>query len=178
MTPRQQLDGFLAKYDPAIARTAKAVLAAMRRRLPGAIELVYDNYNALAIGFATGDRVKDVVFSVAVYPRWVTLFFYKDGARLPDPHGVLRGKGAQVRHVVLDDGAATLDRPPIRELIHVALDRHGWTPTPGARGSIVIKSVAPKQRPRRAAPAARAAPARQRKVKARVKVPRTAPASS
>jgi hypothetical protein len=174
MTPRQELDGFLAKYDPAIARIAKAVLAAMRRRLPGAIELVYDNYNALAIGFATGDRVRDVVFSIAVYPRWVTLFFFKDGARLPDPHGVLRGKGAQVRHVVLEEGAATLDEPAIRELMRVALDRHGWTPTRGARGSIVIKSVAPKQRPRRAVAAAPA----QRKVKARVKVPRTAPVSS
>ena len=48
-----QLDSFLAKFTPEMAKSAKGVLAAMRKRCPGAIELVYDNYNALAIGFAT-----------------------------------------------------------------------------------------------------------------------------
>jgi hypothetical protein len=37
-------------------------------------ELVYDNYNALAIGFGQTERVSDVIFSIAVYPRWVGLF--------------------------------------------------------------------------------------------------------
>ena len=167
MTPRQQLDGFLAKYDPAVARAAKGVLAAMRKRLPGAFELVYDNYNALAIGFASGDRVADVVFSIAVFPRWVTLFFFKDGVHLPDPDRRLRGGGKQVRHVVLDDGAKTLDEPAIKTLMQVALERAGWAPSRAARGKLVIKSVAATQRPRRSA-AARTPRAAQRKVKARV----------
>lgn len=170
MTPRQALDGFLAKFDPPVAKTARAVLAAMRRRLPGAFELVYDNYNALAIGFASSEKVADVVFSIAVYPRWVTLFFYQGGAHLPDPAKRLRGSGTKVRHVVLDDGPATLDEPAIRTLMQIALERAGWVPQ-GGRGTIVIKSVAAKQRPRGAGAA-------QRKVKARVKVPRKAPAAS
>ena len=161
-TPRQQLDGFLAKYDPPVAKTAKAVLKAMRARLPGAFELVYDNYNACAIGFATGEKVGDVVFSIAVFPRWVTLFFYKSGVSLPDPSKRLRGSGKQVRHVVLERGAATLDEPPIRELMQIALERADWMPSKAMRGKVIIKSVSAKQRPRRAG-----APA-QRKVKARV----------
>jgi hypothetical protein len=148
-TPRQQLDAFLAKYDPAIGRTAKAVLAAMRARLPGAFELVYDNYNALAIGFARGEKVGDVVFSIAVYPRWVTLFFFKGGVSLPDPDRRLKGNGKQVRHVVLERGAATLDEPAIHELMQIALERAEWIPERGARGKIIIKSVSAKQRPRR-----------------------------
>jgi hypothetical protein len=148
-TPRQQLDAFLAKFDPAVAKTAKAVLAAMRARLPGAFELVYDNYNALAIGFANGEKVGDVVFSIAVYPRWVTLFFFKSGVTLPDPSKRLRGSGTKVRHVVLERGAATLDEPAIATLMEIALERAEWIPA-GKKGKTIIKSVAAKQRPRSA----------------------------
>lgn len=47
----ERLAGFLAKFTPEIAAFAQASLFRMRARLPGAMELVYDNYNALAIGF-------------------------------------------------------------------------------------------------------------------------------
>jgi len=50
--PEEQLDSFIAKYIPEIGALAQEALAKMRARLPGAIELVYDNYNALAIGFS------------------------------------------------------------------------------------------------------------------------------
>ena len=38
----------------------------VRALLPGAIELVYNNYNALAIGFGPTERASDVIFSIAV----------------------------------------------------------------------------------------------------------------
>jgi hypothetical protein len=41
-------------------------LAKMRARLPGAVELVYDNYNALAIGFGPTERTSEAVFSIEV----------------------------------------------------------------------------------------------------------------
>ena len=47
----KRLAEFIAKYTPEVAVVAHAALANMRMRLPGALELVYDNYNALAIGF-------------------------------------------------------------------------------------------------------------------------------
>ena len=71
--PRTQLAGFIAKFSPEIARQAKTILAAMRERLSGATELVYNNYNALAIGFGPTDRTSDAIFSIAVFPRWVSL---------------------------------------------------------------------------------------------------------
>jgi len=49
----------------------------MRARLPGAVELVYDNHNALAIGFGPTERASDAVFSIALFPRWVSLFFLR-----------------------------------------------------------------------------------------------------
>jgi hypothetical protein len=52
-SPSRQLDTFIRRFDPAIRKLVRAARAKLRRRLPTAIELVYDNYNALAIGFAS-----------------------------------------------------------------------------------------------------------------------------
>jgi hypothetical protein len=147
---KAQLDGFLAKFTPEMARNAKGVLAAMRKICPGAIELVYDNYNALAIGFATGERVKDVWFSIAVYPKWACIFFFGT-LLLKDPHKLLRGSGSTTRHIVLADGAKTLAAKPVRALIDQALAKASQPFRSGGRGRIVIKSVSAKQRPRRPA---------------------------
>ena len=145
-SPKAQLDGFLGKFRPEVARMARAALARMRKLLPGAVELVYDNYNALAIAFGPTERTSEAIFSITVYPRWVSLFFTR-GAALPDPHQLLKGSGTTIRHIVLED-AATLDESPVRALIKHALK--GATPIDGALPNrIVIKSVSPKQCPRR-----------------------------
>jgi len=130
-SPESQLDAFLDKYTPAIATLARACLAKMRARLPGAVQLVYDNYNALAIGFGPSERAGEAVFSIALYPRWVTLFFLQ-GAGLPDPKRLLKGSGKVVRHIVLAS-AADLDQPAIQGLMATALQRAG-APEDAANG--------------------------------------------
>jgi len=130
-----------------MAKSVRGVLAAMRKICPGAIELVYDNYNALAIGFATGERVGDVWFSIAVFPKWASLFFFRT-LPLKDPDKLLKGGGKTTRHIVLKDGAKTLAAPGVRALIDQALVKAG-NPFTGGRGRIVVKSVSKKQRPRR-----------------------------
>jgi hypothetical protein len=149
-SPKTQLDDFIAKYSPEIGDLAKAVLKRMRRRLPGAIELVYDNYNALAVGFGPTERASDAIFSIALFPRWVSLFFL-NGATLLDPKKVLKGSGNRARHIVLED-AATLDKPALRVLMKQALERAAKPLDGTRRGRIVIKSISAKQRPRRPAP--------------------------
>jgi hypothetical protein len=72
---KAQLESFLEKFSPEIAKQATAILREMRRRYPTALELVYDNYNALAIGFGPTERASDAIFSIALYPKWVSLFF-------------------------------------------------------------------------------------------------------
>ena len=119
----------------------------LRRRLPTAIELVYDNYNALAIGFASSERMSDTIVSLAVYARGVNLYFIY-GAALADPHHLLLGSGNQGRFVRLES-ASTIDRREIGELLAAAIEE-GETPLPRrGRGRVIIKSVSPKQRPRR-----------------------------
>src|SRR5262245_6519685 len=146
-TPEQELNKFIGKYTPAIQAVAKEILKKMRHRLPGAVELVYNNYNALAIGFGPTERASEVFFSIALYPRWVTLFVM-DGVHLPDPHGILKGSGKGVRHVVLAD-ASTLDQPAVRTIMKLALDRAPLKLDAKSPNRIVIKSISAKQRPRR-----------------------------
>src|SRR5512138_1203643 len=119
----------------------------MRKFMPAAQVIVYDNYNALAVGFGADERSSTAVFSIVLYPRWVSLFLLK-GASLPDPHKRLSGSGNVVRHVVLTD-ISMLDDPQIRELMQQALARSGASLQTGKRGPIVIKSISARQRPRR-----------------------------
>lgn len=149
----KELAGFIAKFTPEIAAHVHEVLATMRVRLPGALELVYDNYNALAIGFGPTERASDAIFSIAVFPRWISLFFFH-GTELPDPEGILRGKGHQARHIVLAD-SAVLDRPAVRKLMRVALERANVPLDSRQKHRIIIKSISAKQRPRRPATSAK-----------------------
>jgi hypothetical protein len=146
----RQLDGFIAKYDPKIASMARKAFAKLRAIVPHATILVYDNYNALAIGFCPNERASNAILSLALFPRWVRLFFLQ-GAGLPDPHGLLGGTGKKVRSRILV-GPEDLDQPEMRALISTALER-AKVPIDAANACrVIIKAVAKTQRPRRQAP--------------------------
>ena len=51
VSPSKQLAMFLARFSPEIVKLATAARAKLRRRLPGAVEMVYDNYHALVMAF-------------------------------------------------------------------------------------------------------------------------------
>jgi hypothetical protein len=147
LSPAKQWDAFLARFNPKLVTLVKGALTRMRKRMPGAVELVYDNFNALVIGFGPTDRAKDAIFSLAIYPRWVNLFFLQ-GARLEDPHELLQGSGSVVRHVLLSD-PKLLDDPRIRDLMTRAMAQAPKSIDPGAKRRLVIKSISAKQRPRK-----------------------------
>jgi hypothetical protein len=161
--PEEQLASFLAKFMPEVAAQAEAVRNVMRRRYPTANELVYDNYNALAIGFGPTERTGEVIFSVAVYPRWVTLFFFQ-GKGLPDPERRLEGSGNQVRHIRIDS-LDVFDDPAVCALMQDAVARAALPFDPSNRHRLIIKSISARQRPRRPGKAAAATKIKPRKAK-------------
>jgi hypothetical protein len=146
-SPSKQLASFLAKYNPEIASLARRALTILRKRLPGSLEMVYDNYYALVIGFVPNERPSDAIFSIALYPDHVSLCFLQ-GAGLPDPHGRLLGSGNVARHVRLVS-SATLDEPEIVSLMNAALNRAKVPLDPKQPRRLIIKSISTKQRPRR-----------------------------
>lgn len=145
--PEAQLARFLAKYDPGIEGLAREARKRMQARLPGATELVYDNYNALAIGFGPSERVSEAIFSVVLYPRWVSLFFLQ-AKGLRDSAGLLEGSGKVARHIVLQS-ADDIKEPAVEDLIAQALELAEVPLDPTAPRRLLIKSVSAKQRPRR-----------------------------
>ena len=148
-SPSTQLAGFIAKFTPEIAARIKEVHAKMRRRLPNALELVYDNYIFFVIGFCPTERPSDAVISIAAHARGVALCFLH-GAKLPDPQKLLRGSGNRVRSLRLPD-ATTLDQPAVQALIAAAIERAPRPFDPATRRRLIIRSVSAKQRPRRPA---------------------------
>jgi len=143
-----EIAGFLARYTPEMVAAGKAARRTMRERIPGGVEFVYDNYNALVFGFGPNDRPSDAVLSLALMPKWVTLCFLK-GAKLEDPKKLLKGSGSTVRNVRLD--SVSLDDADVQALVDKAI--RGAVPAfpGGARPRTVIKSVSARQRPRRPA---------------------------
>jgi hypothetical protein len=147
LSPTKQVAGFIAKFDPAVAKLTRLCRSVIRKRYPSAIELVYDNYNALAIAYSPTEKTSEVVFSLAVYARGLNLYFMY-GRSLPDPNGLLQGSGTQGAFIRLES-AATLNEPKVIDLIQRAVKRQKPTFPAKGKGYTVVKSISAKQRPRR-----------------------------
>jgi len=143
----KQLAGFIAKFDPPIAKQIRAARRVLRQRYPTANELVYDNYNFFVIGYCATERPSDCLFSIAANAKGVGLSFYY-GATLPDPHKILLGNGNQNRFIRLDS-VETLSRPEVKELMNAAVAQADPPLPSSGGGHLIVRSVAAKQRPRR-----------------------------
>jgi hypothetical protein len=142
----KQLAKFVAKFEPRHQALIRSVRRALRRRLPTANELVWDNYNFFVIGYSATERPSDTVLSLAGGANGVGLSFYR-GASLPDPHGILLGEGKQNRFIRLES-ARVLARPEVEALIAAAVSQMKTRLPESGRGRLIIRSVSAKQRPR------------------------------
>jgi hypothetical protein len=145
-----RLAAFIGKFDRPDQRLIRSVRRSVRRRIPTANELVWDNYNFLVIGYSPTEKPSDSIVSIAARANGVGLCFLR-GASLPDPAKVLQGSGKQTRFIRLES-AAVLARPEVEALMAAAIESAD-VPLPAAgRGALIIRSVSAKQRPRRRAP--------------------------
>jgi hypothetical protein len=141
-----QLDACLAAYEPGIQALMHHGLDRLDAVLPGAVRMVYDNWNATVVGYTPDGRARQAACSLAAYPRWVNLFFFV-GDALGDPR--LRGSGSTVRSLRLvapddiDDAACALVRK--------AAALGDWHPEPRAEVTTVIAAISERRKPRRPA---------------------------
>ena len=145
--PETQVVQFIDKFEPSLARLVKSARSVLRKRHPTAIELVYDNYNALAIGYSTTERTSDVIMSLAVYARGLNLYFMY-GRSLKDPKQLLQGNGKQGAFVRLNS-ISDLDDPGVKALIEEAVLQAEPRLLKTGGGYTIVKSISAKQRPRR-----------------------------
>ena len=159
VSAEQQLRSFIAKFDPPNQALLRAARRALRRRLPTAHELVYDNYNFFVIGYSPTEKPSDAILSLTGSSNGVGLCFLY-GAKLRDPKKLLRGSGNQTRSIHLDT-VAVLAQPDVAALVDQAVAQTRAPFAPRGPRKLIIRSISAKQRPRRAAASARkAGPAR------------------
>src|SRR5262245_14781092 len=143
--PNAQFSAFLSRFPPEIVALVKRCLPKLRRAFPGAYQLVYDYSNSLVVAFGMSDRGYEAIVALAIFPRWVRLYFDKS---LPDPKGLLEGSGTKVRSVTVK-AASDLDHGDIQELIQAAIEHSGVT-FQGTRSTrMIIKSESKKRKPRK-----------------------------
>jgi hypothetical protein len=158
MSPRRQADSgatsaesrlrtFIEKFSTDDQRLIRAVRSALRKRLPAAHELVYDNYNFFVIGYSPTERPSDAILSIAARANGLGLCFIH-GAKLPDPKRLLLGSGRQTRFIRVES-ARQLAHPDIEALICAAVAQSKAPLPASGRGTLVIRSVSAKQRPRK-----------------------------
>jgi hypothetical protein len=145
----KQLESFIEKFEPKHQALIRSVRKAMRKRIPAANELVYDNYNFFVIGYSATERPSDSILSIAAGANGVGLSFYW-GATLPDPQGILLGEGAQNRFIRIES-AEMLNRPEVEALIAAAVAQAKAPLAVSGKGRLIIRSISAKQRPRRKA---------------------------
>jgi len=113
--------------------------------------MVYDNWNGLVVGYGPNEHPSDAIVSIFATPDHMTLCFINDGPGLPDPDGLLKGSGNVVRHVRLAS-ARDLDTPAVKALVKAAIARSDVRFPRGGPSKLLIRSISPKQRPRRKMP--------------------------
>jgi hypothetical protein len=143
----KQLNTFIDKFEPKNQALIRAVRKALRKRLPTANELAYDNYNFFVIGYGSTERPSDCILSIAAGANGVGLCFIR-GASLPDPHKILLGSGNQTRFIRIGS-AEVLARPEVEALIAAALAKSKVPMATSGKRKLIIRSVSAKQRPRR-----------------------------
>lgn len=100
----------------------RAILSRLRATIlavhPEACETVRLGDRAATYGVGPRKMIDSYAY-VMPQSGWVNLGFFQ-GANLSDPHGLLEGSGAKMRHVKIR-AAADADRPEIRALLAAAL---------------------------------------------------------
>src|SRR6476660_3068015 len=138
----RQLGGFIDKFERKLQALIRAVRQALRKRLPTAHEMAYDNYNFFVIGYSPTERPSDALVTIAAGASGVGLCFIQ-GARLEDPKRLLSGGGKQTRFLRIPS-VDIFGNPDVEALIAAAeSDAQTRMPAKG-RGSLIIRSVSAK----------------------------------
>src|SRR5450755_1635874 len=94
----------LKPFPPEIQETAFWLRDFVWTLYPKTNELIYDNYNALAFGWSSTDRVGHTFCSIAVGRTSYNVHFgFYWGSQIADPEKKLIGNGNQYRYMLVKD---------------------------------------------------------------------------
>jgi hypothetical protein len=142
-----QVHALIDKFAPAHLGLVAAMRRWLRKRLPAAIEVVYEYRSWFVISYSPNEHGYEGVLGIRADADGVKLFFNRC-KELPDPAKLLQGSGSQVRSIDVES-ASTLARPEVARLIDEAIGRNPVPFESAGRGSVVMsRSTSAKQRQR------------------------------
>jgi len=112
-------------------------------------ELIYDNYNALAVGWSPTERVGHTFCSLAVGRTSNNLHFgFYWGSEIADPDKILLGEGNQYRYILVPD-KSKFPKAYIKKLVKEAYANSlakVKDNTQLMKGQTIVKSISAKKR--------------------------------
>lgn len=149
---KEQAEDLLKMMEPFPEETIQLILflrAFVWDLYPGSNELIYDNYNALAVGWSPTDRLGHTFCSTAVMRSNHNVHFgFYWGSQIADPENILLGKGNQYRYILVKD-QKSFPKTYIKKLLKEAY-ANSLTKVKDAsqikKGLTIIKSVSAVQR--------------------------------
>ena len=97
-----ELEKFLAYYPEHVQSLFRWLRDLVWDKFPNSNELIYDNYNALAVGWSVTDKLGHTFCSIAAFSEFVHFGFYW-GSQISDPEKILKGQGKQYRYIVVKE---------------------------------------------------------------------------
>jgi len=81
MDSNPQLQNFLSPYNDSLQKLTLELRSFITDLIPEANELIWDNYNAVAIAYSKSEKLKDAFCHIADYAKHVN-FGFNRGAEL------------------------------------------------------------------------------------------------
>ena len=101
-SPAKELVKFLRPFDDEIKSTVLWLRNFVWEIYPTSNELIYDNYNALALGWSISDRLGHVFCNIAIGRTSHNIHFgFFWGTEIADPEKRLIGEGNQYRYLLV-----------------------------------------------------------------------------
>ena len=102
MKANPALSAFLEPYPPLLRALTLQLRTYVLDVVPETNELLWDNYNAVAMAYSKSERLRDAFCHIAVYAKHVN-FGFNRGAELSKDHLILQGTGKLIRHLKVTD---------------------------------------------------------------------------
>lgn len=102
MTINSHLQKFLLPYDIKIQQLAIKLRNFIIDTEPTCNELIWDNYNAVAMAYSKSDKLKDAFCHIAVYAKHIN-FGFNRGSELTKSQLKLSGNGKLIRHITVNN---------------------------------------------------------------------------
>lgn len=146
----KDLKKFLKPYPKKVQETVLWLRDFAWELYPNCNELIYDNYNAVALGWSTSDKLGDTFCSIAAFADYAHFGFYW-GNQIADPEKKLSGNGNQYRYIKVID-PKDFPKTYIKKLLKEAYANSMAKLKTGKQvlqGATIVKSIsAKKKRPK------------------------------